>query len=669
MSQKQLNLGILAHVDAGKTTLTERLLFEAGVIDELGSVDAGTTQTDSLELERRRGITIKSAVASFALGGVHVNLIDTPGHPDFIAEVERVLNVLDGAVLVVSAVEGVQPQTRILMRALQRLRIPTLLFVNKIDRAGADDERTIQAISERLTPAVVRMGRANALGTRAAGFEPFKADGATFRASLAEALAEHDDRILASYVEDDEETPYPQLAAELASQTRQVLVHPVYAGSALTGAGVESLAAGIEELLPSSIGDPAGPPAGLVFKIERDPKGQKIAYVRMLSGTIRTRDRLSFGAHEGKVTAVAVFEHGPAAQRPAVSAGEVAQLWGLGEVQIGDRLGEIGSDAAGHQFPPPTLESVVSARNPDDRADLRVALAQLAEQDPLIDVRQNDALDELSVSLYGEVQQEVIQSTLADEYGIEVEFLEPTPIHIERPFRTGEAAEVLRAATNPFNATIGLRVAPGPVGSGIDFRLEVDAQSAPLYVYKTLASFTEHMAEYVRSTLREGLSGWQVTDCVVTMNRCLYSVPDGPPSRRGPLSTPADFRKLTPLVLMQALHNAGTSVCEPVVRGELEVPAASIGAVTAALGRLGASLETQSLRGDLATIETVLSAARAQELQRELSRLTGGEGVLEASFVGYEPVSGERPTRRRTTANPLNRDQYLQSFARHSHPS
>jgi ribosomal protection tetracycline resistance protein len=152
----------------------------------------------------------------------------------------------------------------------------------------------------------------------------------------------------------------------------------------------------------------------------------------------------------------------------------------------------------------------------------------------------------------------------------------------------------------------------------------------------------------------------------VTMNRCMYSVPDGPPSRRGPLSTAADFRKLTPLVLMQALHDAGTSVCEPVVRGELEIPAASIGAVTAALGRLGASLETQSLRGDLATIETILSAARAQELQRELSRLTGGEGVLEASFVGYAPVNGKRPTRRRAIANPLNREEYLQSLARHS---
>src|SRR6059036_1331760 len=163
-----VNLGILAHVDAGKTTLTERLLFAAGVIDEVGSVDDGTTQTDSLALERQRGITIKSAVVSFAIDDVTVNLIDTPGHPDFIAEVERVLSVLDGAVLVVSAVEGVQSQTRILMRALERLRIPTLMFVNKVDRVGADSERVLNAISERLTPATVAMAAVVGEGTRAA---------------------------------------------------------------------------------------------------------------------------------------------------------------------------------------------------------------------------------------------------------------------------------------------------------------------------------------------------------------------------------------------------------------------------------------------------------------------------------------------------------------------
>src|SRR4249920_361516 len=147
---RTLNLGILAHVDAGKTTLTERLLFSTGAIERVGSVDAGTTQTDSLDLERERGITIRSAVASFLVGDLAVNLVDTPGHPDFIAEVERVLGVLDGAVLVVSAVEGVQPQTQVLFRALRRLGVPTIVFVNKLDRVGADDRRVLGAIAARL---------------------------------------------------------------------------------------------------------------------------------------------------------------------------------------------------------------------------------------------------------------------------------------------------------------------------------------------------------------------------------------------------------------------------------------------------------------------------------------------------------------------------------------
>src|SRR5579862_2433051 len=175
VSRQELNLGILAHVDAGKTTLTERLLYNAGVIAEPGSVDAGTTQTDSLALERRRGITITSAVVSFAVGDTTVNLIDTPGHQDFIAEVERVLSVLVGAVLVVSAVEGVQPQTRVLMRALRRLRLPTLIFVNKIDRAGARYGELLEAISARLTPAIIPMGSVLAAGSRKAEFIPYGA--------------------------------------------------------------------------------------------------------------------------------------------------------------------------------------------------------------------------------------------------------------------------------------------------------------------------------------------------------------------------------------------------------------------------------------------------------------------------------------------------------------
>ena len=671
---RTLNLGILAHVDAGKTTLTERLLYATGVIDQIGSVDDGTTQTDTLQLERQRGITIKAAVVSFVVDDVTVNLIDTPGHPDFIAEVERVLGVLDGAVLVISAVEGVQPQTRLLMRALQRLQVPTLIFVNKIDRTGASEQRVLDAISGRLTPAIVPLGSTHALGTRTAQFIPWGADDAASRARLAEVLAERDDRILAAYVDHEAGLPYPRLRQALASQTERALVHPVLFGSALTGAGVDALMAGLTELLPARDGDADGPVSGTVFKIERGPTGEKIAFARMFSGTVRTRDRLRFGTGaEGKVTAISVFDGGGAVPCSSVAAGQIGKLWGLADVRIGDAIGAARAATVRH-FAPPTLESVVTPRHPEDRHRLRVALAQLAEQDPLIDVRQDEPRREMSVSLYGEVQNEVIGATLANDYDIDVVFRETTTIYVERPVGTGHALEVLQSETNPFSATVGLRVDPAPIGSGMQFRLEVDPHLVPLYIYKTADRFVESMTASVRRTLQEGLFGWQVADCAVTMTECDYYVGDGSP-RRSPRTSgqlpvrlsrtrAADFRKLTPIILMRALEQAGTVVCEPIARVTLEIPTATIGAVLPFLARLGAAVETSSPQGELSVLQTVLPSARVHELQRELPGLTGGEGVFESSFGGYRPVKGDQPTRPRTMANPLNMGEYMMHLAR-----
>ena len=656
MARKTLNLGILAHVDAGKTTLTERLLYAAGAIDEIGSVDAGTTQTDSLALEQQRGITIRSAVASFAIDDVTVNLIDTPGHPDFIAEVERVLSVLDGAVLVVSAVECVQAQTPLLMRALQRLQVPTLIFVNKIDRLGASDDRVLEAISGRLTPAIVPVGRAQGLGTRAASFTAWGAGDAAFRARLAEALADRDDGILAAYLRDEAGVSLRRLRGALAAQTGRAAVHPVFFGSAITGAGVEALMSGITELLPTASGDADGSVSGMVFKIDRGHGGEKRAYVRMFCGTVGTRDRLRFGRDgEGKVTAIGVFDRGSAVRRASVSAGEIAQLSGLGEIRVGDMIGE-GAAAAARQFAPPTLESVVVPRDPAEKGALRIALGQLAEQDPLINVRQDDSRQELSVSLYGEVQKEVIQATLASDFGLDVTFRETTPIYVERPVGSGAAVQELGEAANPFLATLGLRVDPAAVDSGVDVRLEAPIRSVPLYVYKNVQSFRDLVAEYVRTTLREGLFGWEVTDCTVTLTHCGYAAPS---------TTASDFRKLTPLVLMHALERARTEVCEPIARVSLELPADTVAAVFSTLARLGAGAPgAASPAGGLAVLETMLPAARVQELRRRLPALTRGEGVLESDFGGYRPVIGPAPTRRRTTPDPLNRDEYLLHIAR-----
>jgi ribosomal protection tetracycline resistance protein len=618
---KSLNLGIVAHVDAGKTSLTERLLYTTGVIDEVGSVDGGNTQTDTLALEQQRGITIRSAVVSFTIDDTTVNLIDTPGHPDFIAEVDRVLSLLDGAVLVVSAVEGVQAQTRVLLRALQRLHIPALIFVNKIDRAGATPEAVFRQVRDRLAPVAISMGTVSEPGIRRAAF-----------------------------------VPHGRADADLARQTRAGLACPVFFGSAITGAGLEELVAGVAELLPTTDGDVDGAVSGTVFKVERGAAGEKVAYVALVSGSIRVRDRLRLvGRDEAKVTAIRVFAAGAAVARACVVAGQIAKVWGLAPVQVGDVIGVPPAGSAAQHFSRPTLETVVDPCRPHERGALHAALTQLAEQDPLIDLRQDDVRRELSLSLYGEVQKEVVQATLADDYGVDVTFRTTTTICVERLVGSGTATELLGVEPNPFLATVGLRLDPAPVGSGIEFRLEVERGSMP-------PAFFLAVEQTVAETLRQGLHGWEITDCTVTMTHSGYAARQS--HSHGSFdasmsSTAGDFRNLTPLVLTSALQQAGTVVTEPIHRFELEIPAETLGATLRALAQVrGVPLGTEPqgssflLRGDI-------PAARVHDLRRLLPTLTRGEGVLVSAFAHYRPVSGPVLERPRTDNNPLDRRGYL----------
>ena len=667
---RTLNLGILAHVDAGKTTLTERLLYTAGAIDQVGTVDAGTTQTDSLDLERERGITIRSAVASFLLGDLAVNLVDTPGHPDFIAEVERVLGVLDGAVLVVSAVEGVQPQTPLLFRALQRLHVPTLIFVNKIDRAGADPEGVVAAMRRRLAPGVVPIARVVDAGRRETTVLPFTAADATHRQILIEALAEHDDAILDAYVTDPTALTAERLHEQLGAQSRAGVIHPVFFGSAVRGIGIDTLLAGIDELLGGARRDPDADVSGRVFKIERTASGERVAYVRLFAGTLRPRQRVRVGGgDETKPTSIRVFAPTGAQRRDVLAAGEMGTVRGLGAVRVGDALGEPppGHDVTA-RFPRPTLEAVVFAVRPEEQGSLRAALNQLAEQDPLIDVRQDELRHEISVSLYGEVQKEVIQATLERDYGIAADFHETTTVCIERPARTTEAEEIIRAktktnitgrsspdSTNPFMATLGLRIEPAAFGSGIEVRTDVEPRLVPLYLFKTPEAFTKQLTAYVHEALGEGLAGWQVTDCRVTITDCGY---------RSPETSAADYRRLTELVLATALERAGTWVCEPLADLSLEVPTSTAPGVLTALGRLGGRVTGQFSANGLSRVSAVLSVARVGSLQHQLPGLSMGEGILESRFGGYQPIGEDPPTKPRSRPSALDREAWLASLAR-----
>lgn len=687
MAERTLNLGILAHIDAGKTSLTERLLFDNGVIAQLGSVDSGDTQTDKGDLERERGITIRCAVAAFPLDELQVNLVDTPGHPDFIAEVERALSVLDGAVLVVSAVEGVQAQTRVLMKSLRRMGLPTLIFVNKIDRMGARYDSLLAEIRRKLVPRVVPMNSVRALGTPDAATAP--TNEWEFHNRTAEILADHDDVLLARLV-DGSVPARAELDPLIARQTAAGVLHPVFFGSALTGQGIGELTNGIAAFLPPTVNGAAGgaragetaaddaTAAGTVFAVERGMGGEKIAYLRLFAGELRERQRVVFhrpgsgggtSTHAGRITGLervgptAAAANSPStsadgrtgrgrpgADRRRLTAGDIGRLRGLAQIRVGDRLGERDVAAGQPHFSPPSLETVVRARQPGQGARLHAALTSLADEDPLIRTRTGSD-GATSVLLYGAVQQEVIEARLRREFGVEAVFEPVRPVYLERPVRAGEStSEIDRHGPNLFWATIGLRVEPGAIGSGVSYVRGVE----PGLVSR---AFHRAIEETSRRTLQQGLHGWEVTDCVVTLYRVGFAAP---------LSTAGDFRNLTPLVLMRALENAGTRVFEPCHSLEVEVPGDALSGVLGFLSSLGGDITESVEQGASWLITGGLPARLVQEFTMALPGLTGGEGAVWSHPGTDRPVRGAAPERERSDGNPLNYEEYLRFLANRS---
>lgn len=621
-----LNIGILAHVDAGKTSLTERLLFDTGAIDRLGSVDTGDTRTDTGEIERQRGITIRSAVAAFTVGDTRVNLIDTPGHSDFIAEVERALDVLDGAVLLISAVEGVQAQTRVLLKTLRRLGLPTLVFVNKIDRAGARVGPLLDDIRRRLTPHVVPLADVRDAGTSRVAVTPRSLAVPAVRDEVAQTLAEVDDAILKSVVDG----PPPDtgaVRAALRARTADGTVHPLLFGSAIAGHGVTQLVDSVREFLPAHAASPATDPSGTVFAVRRGPVGERIGYLRLYEGEVRARQKVTFLRREaegdvrrtaGRITGLQVVGSGGDLAGP----GEIAELRGVPGLRVGDRLGELPDGRA--RFAPPTLETVARAVRLGQGAALRAALVELADQDPLIHAR--PAVDgATALLLYGEVQKEVLAATLAQEFGIEARF-EPSRIRcVERPAGVGEAVEEMgwRSETG-LPATVGLRVAPGPAGSGRVFSYETQLGALP-------RAFHQAIQDTALATLaRGGPGGWPVTDCHVTLIRSGFD---------SPVSVAGDFRTVTEWVVRRAVERAGTTMHEPVHSFEVEVPLDTLAAVTSQLASLGAEFGETTGGQESWVVTGELTARRVREMELALPGLTRGEGVW------WSRVSGDRPVR------------------------
>ncbi|MDJ1478207.1 TetM/TetW/TetO/TetS family tetracycline resistance ribosomal protection protein [Bacillus sp. LS15-K4] len=637
-----INIGIVAHVDAGKTSLTERILYETNVIKEVGRVDSGSTQTDSMELERKRGITIKASVVSFFIDDVKVNVIDTPGHADFIAEVERSFRVLDGAILVISAVEGVQAQTKILMRTLQKLNIPTILFVNKIDRSGANTKKVMKQIKMILANEALPFYSVQNEGTKEARIIEYKSYD-----NCMELLAPYNESLLESYV-NNEIVPDTLLKEELIKQIAQANVFPIFFGSAMTGIGVTELLEKLPALIPANTSVQDEALSGVVFKIEREPSGEKIAYVRIFSGRIHVRKYVDIQrgealTHKEKIKKICMFHNGNAVQASTVPSGEFCKVWGLSDIKIGDIIGERTDSIKNIHFAEPQMEAAIEAVPKERIHDLYAALMELCEEDPLIKVWKDDVHNELYIRLFGEVQKEVIETTLYEKYNLQVTFSNTRVVCIEKPIGIGNSVEVMGEKTNPFYATIGFKIERGELNSGITYKLGVELGSLPLAFHKAIE-------DTVFQTLKQGLYGWEVTDIIVTLTHTGYA---------SPVTTASDFRNLTPLVLMDALKHAETYAFEPVDEFELTVPEHAISTAMYKLAAIPATFREPILSNNSYQLSGSLPVAKTENFKRMLHSFTEGEGIFTTKPGGFTKLKAPFPTRKRVDYNPLNRKDYL----------
>ncbi|MEK4449846.1 translation factor GTPase family protein [Paenibacillus sp. FSL L8-0506] len=645
---ERINVGIFAHVDAGKTTTTEHILYESGRIRALGSVDTGTALTDSMDVERQRGISVRAALASFAWKGVHINLVDTPGHVDFLSEVERSLRVMDCAVLILSAVEGVQAQSEMIWNALWKLGIPTLIFVNKMDRVGANPEAVLAEarnyLSSDIIPVQQPIGKEKGyIGAR--DLWENEAD-ASARTELLEALAERDEELLEKYMSGStiDLAEWKKYMKTASSSGR---FFPMVYGVAAKGLGITALLDAMVEYFPRAGGNVEGAVSGIVYNIQRDKSMGRMAFVRLYEGTIRNRDTLMNYTQDiqGKVTQIRKVEGGRTEDVGALEAGDIAVIYGLSGVRIGDVLGHPGAIPEEAKLAVPLLTVRVFWEPDVDDHKVIGALQELADEDPLLDAQWLQDERELHIKVMGPIQLEILNSVLEERYALKVTFGQPSVIYKETPARAGEGF-IAYTMPKPCWAILRFQIEPGSPGSGLVYDSVV--RSSDL-----LPQYQSETARRVPEALQQGLYGWEVTDLKVTLIEGQHHVWH---------THPLDFAVATPMGIMDGLARVGTKLLEPILQVRIVVPEENGGRVMNDLVQMRGTFEPPVLQGERMIIEGRLPLATSLDYPVSLSSYTKGRSTFTSFFAGYEEcppdVSAER-TRR--GVNPLDQAKYILS--------
>lgn len=655
-SVNKINIGIFAHVDAGKTTTVEQMLYKSGEIKRPGSVDSGSTQTDWLAIERERGISVRSSSTTLQYGNMRINIIDTPGHMDFTGEAERAMLALDAVVLIISAVEGVQPQTERFWRNIAELAIPCLIFVNKIDRTGCDPAAILQDIRKNLSSDIIVLNRTENEGTP---------DAAVFGIPLS-ALSEDEtfgicecDESLALRFLDGEAPGEEELAKAMKERIERGGLYPVLFGAASLGEGIEDLLGAITAYLPSADTSIDEPPSGVVYKVEHDSHMGKVAHVRLFAGRMQNRDTVSLSrfstcndtqaeenALQEKVTQIRSVMGERQRDIGIISGGDIAAVYGLERARAGDIIGDpagLPSKLLGRSKIAVPLLSVQAYTSPERQNELQEALMRISDEDPLLNCEWNAQERELSIKIMGPIQLEVLAYTLKERHNLDVSFSKPLVIYKETPAKSGVGYEEY-TMPKPCWAIVKLQIDPLPRGSGYVFESRVRDNDI-FYRYQN------HIALSIPETLKQGLLGWEVVDLRATLIGGEHHVQH---------THNMDFFLATPIAVMDGLRNCGTDLLEPVLKMNLTADEGLAGKLIGDILSMRGETGNPVIKDGSMHIEVLVPVATSMDYPVAFASLTSGHGRIKTEFHSYRecPIELGATTKRRGV-NPLDRSKWI----------
>lgn len=654
------NIGILAHVDSGKTTLTEQILYRSGCIRRAGSVDEGTTATDTLTVEKQRGISVRAATASTQWQGVTINLIDTPGHVDFAGEVERTLSALDYAVVIVSAVEGVRAHTENILQSLVTARLPHAVFINKIDRVGADVDAVLKELQQISPASQLILTDPAGIGEADATVTAVKLDDFTARAT--EILSDWVEEAADAYLN---ETCLSSERAETLVRQEIAACHvtPVVCGSAKYGVGVEELLDSLVRYMPCAERRQTEELCGVVFKIEHDKSLGKISHVRLFGGQLENRDDVALIAPHTTVAmvtdAVEVEDTAPVKEKivqikgfhgarrvdtGVVRGGDVAAVCGLPSAKTGFFIGKALRQETTRLVHPFLRVRVTPADgDPLKLPVLAEALREMSDEEPYIDARWENGQQEITISTTGKIQLEILDNLLKERYDLTATFSPPTVIYRETPSAAGYG-HGRYTMPKPCWADVKFYFEPMPRGYGVSYHGRLPNNQC-YYRYQS------HIRSSFNSCLEQGLYGWEVTDFKCTLV-------DG--EHHTIHTHPLDFFVCTPMAFMNGLAQVGTTILEPLLKIRIIAPEELSGKIFSEIIRMGGEYDSPVVRPGIVQMEAIVPVATSMDFPARMATLSSGKAVVSQSFYGYrECRDGLEHVNPRRGVNPLDRSKWI----------